>query len=87
MLVVLLYVTTTSVKNWIGTLSTRSLLGRMIGYSLSKAMVKDWVRATLVVTHGLIDDILLGRGTFMIVLYSSPCVSSVLALLSLLVTS
>lgn len=63
----------------ISTFSQRALIGRLIICSPIKGVFRDWLLASLAIEHGPIEDVLLlGKGTFMILLSSEEKALSLL---------
>ncbi|KAI5081509.1 hypothetical protein GOP47_0004692 [Adiantum capillus-veneris] len=51
--------------------SVKAIIGRLVGYRRIIGTFKDWIQASLVFREGRIEDILLlGKGTFMVLLSS-----------------
>lgn len=60
--------------------SSRALIGRLVGYSRYRGSFRDWILAKINVLDGKVEDVLLlGKGTFMLLLSSEECSSSLLA--------
>ena len=56
--------------------SSRAIIGRIVGYRRVIGAFKDWIQASLSLREGCIEDILLlGKGTFMVLLSSQESVA------------